>query len=46
MGLLDAAVRTVTGETLGAVLDWWEASERRRVLRERLRERTASIRTT
>src|SRR3989442_1500093 len=26
----------VSGETLGRVLDWWETSERRRVLRERL----------
>ncbi len=38
MGLLDVSVKTVTGETLGANLDWWEQSERRRVLRERLRE--------
>jgi len=37
-GLLDESVRTVTGETLGACLDWWKESERRRTLRQRLRE--------
>ena len=36
-GLLDSSVRTVTGETLDTNLDWWEQSERRSVLRERLR---------
>ncbi|MFZ0664072.1 MAG: YjhG/YagF family D-xylonate dehydratase [Acidobacteriaceae bacterium] len=36
-GLLDTGVRTVTGETLGENLDWWEQSERRSTLRERLR---------
>jgi len=36
-GLLDTEVRTVTGETLGANLDWWEVSERRAALKERLR---------
>jgi putative YjhG/YagF family dehydratase len=36
-GLLDTRVMTVTGDTLDASLDWWEASERRVVLRERLR---------
>jgi putative YjhG/YagF family dehydratase len=35
--LLDEACPTVTGERLGRALDWWEASERRRVLREHLR---------
>jgi putative YjhG/YagF family dehydratase len=40
MGLLHLDVRTVTGETLGAVLDWWEESERRRAVRARLREAT------
>jgi xylonate dehydratase len=35
-GLLDCSVRTVTGETLDANLNWWEQSERRRVLKERL----------
>src|SRR5215468_2750855 len=37
LGLLEEAVLTVSGDTLGRVLDWWEQSERRRVLRERLR---------
>lgn len=37
-GLLDTSVKTVTGETLGANLDWWEGSERRRELRGRLKE--------
>ncbi len=37
MGLLDTSVKTVTGESLDANLDWWEASERRRMLRERLK---------
>jgi putative YjhG/YagF family dehydratase len=36
-GLLDLDVLTVSGERLGRVLDWWEGSERRRMLRERLR---------
>jgi len=36
MGLLNADVTTVTGEKLGAVLDWWEGSTRRRAVRERL----------
>ena len=36
-GLLDLDVLTVSGERLGRVLDWWESSERRRTLRERLR---------
>ena len=35
-GLLDTSVRTVTGETLGANLDWWAQSERRSLLRQRL----------
>ncbi len=38
-GLLDTAVRTVSGLTLGDSLDWWEQSERRAVLRRLLRER-------
>jgi putative YjhG/YagF family dehydratase len=37
LGLLDVTALTVTGEPLGRLLDWWEGSERRRVLRERLR---------
>ena len=36
-GLLDLDALTVSGDTLGRVLDWWEASDRRRALRERLR---------
>jgi putative YjhG/YagF family dehydratase len=36
-GLLDEGCLTVSGETLGRVLDWWEGSERRRALRDRLR---------
>jgi putative YjhG/YagF family dehydratase len=36
-GLLDCSVRTVTGETLDENLNWWEQSERRRALKERLR---------
>ena len=36
-GLLDTSVRTVTGETLDACLDWWEQSGRRRALREELK---------
>jgi putative YjhG/YagF family dehydratase len=35
-GLLDTTVKTVSGETLGACLDWWEQSERRRALRQTL----------
>ena len=38
MGLLNRSVLTATGETLDHDLDWWEASERRRRVRERLRE--------
>jgi putative YjhG/YagF family dehydratase len=37
-GLLDESVRTVTAETLGACLDWWQQSERRQRLRQRLKE--------
>src|SRR5262249_18996582 len=32
--LLDADALTVTGESLGKSLDWWERSERRRRLRD------------
>ena len=35
-GLLDDRCLTVSGEPLGRALDWWETSERRRTLRERL----------
>ncbi|HTO13347.1 MAG TPA: YjhG/YagF family D-xylonate dehydratase [Candidatus Binatia bacterium] len=36
LGLLDLDCLTVAGERLGALLDWWEGSERRRALRARL----------
>ncbi|HEY4910168.1 MAG TPA: YjhG/YagF family D-xylonate dehydratase [Methylomirabilota bacterium] len=36
-GLLDLEALTVSGDKLGRVLDWWEGSDRRRALRERLR---------
>ena len=38
-GLLETGVRTVIGETLDSLLDWWEQSERRAALRQVLRER-------
>ncbi|MBY0507980.1 MAG: YjhG/YagF family D-xylonate dehydratase [Bryobacteraceae bacterium] len=38
-GLLETGVLTVTGRTLGEMLDWWETSERRAKLREVLRQR-------
>lgn len=38
MGLLDTTARTAAGETLGTLLDWWEQSERRQSVRERLQE--------
>ena len=38
LGLLELGCLTASGETLGHALDWWEASDRRRILRERLRE--------
>jgi putative YjhG/YagF family dehydratase len=37
-GLLDTTVKTVTGETLDASLDWWSESRRRLELRRRLRD--------
>jgi putative YjhG/YagF family dehydratase len=37
-GVLDCSVRTVTGETLDENLNWWVQSERRTVLRRKLRE--------
>lgn len=37
-GLLDTSVLTVTGDTLDHNLDWWESSERRRALKQRLRK--------
>ena len=38
LGLLELDCLTVTGERLGALLDWWEGSERRSRLRERLQQ--------
>jgi putative YjhG/YagF family dehydratase len=38
-GLLETSVLTVSGLKLADVLDWWEQSERRAVLRRVLRER-------
>jgi len=37
MGLLDTSVDTVTGQTLEENLDWWEQSERRFTVRNRLK---------
>jgi xylonate dehydratase len=37
-GLLDTTVKTVTGETLDASLDWWSGSRRRLELRRRLQD--------
>ena len=37
-GLLDGRVRTVTGESLDASLDWWQQSKRRHTLRKRLKD--------
>ncbi|WP_285852668.1 YjhG/YagF family D-xylonate dehydratase [Paenibacillus lactis] len=39
LGILDESVLTVTGTTLGEVLDWWESSERRHLLRKQLKEK-------
>jgi putative YjhG/YagF family dehydratase len=41
LGLLDTGCLSACGEPLGNVLDWWAASERRRRLREVLRQRDA-----
>lgn len=38
LGLLELEALTVTGKTIGEILDWWEHSDRRRLLRQRLRE--------
>jgi dihydroxyacid dehydratase/phosphogluconate dehydratase len=37
-GLLDTSVLTASGETLSRVLDQWEGSQRREILRRRLQE--------
>jgi xylonate dehydratase len=38
-GLLDLNVLTVSGQSLGEVLDWWEKSERRQIVRKLLKDR-------
>ena len=38
-GLLDLSAMTVSGETLGRTLEWWEKSERRATLRRLLQDR-------
>lgn len=38
LGVLEESVLTVTGEKLGTVLDWWESSERRAEIRNRLKQ--------
>ncbi len=38
MGLLNLAVMTVTGKTLGENLDWWQQSPRRQAIKARLKE--------
>ena len=38
LGLLRLEARTVTGQTLGENLDWWEHSERRQRLRQKLHD--------
>jgi dihydroxyacid dehydratase/phosphogluconate dehydratase len=38
LGLLELHALTVSGETLGHVLDWWEASDRRQKVRKLLTE--------
>ncbi len=37
-GLLDTSVKTVSGDTLDASLDWWRDSDRRRTLRSKLKD--------
>ena len=39
LGLLDCTALTVTGASLGELLDWWQTSERRDSLRQQLRVR-------
>ncbi|WP_152050511.1 YjhG/YagF family D-xylonate dehydratase [Tautonia marina] len=38
LGLLDDSVPTVSGRSLGQVLDWWQTSDRRSRLRETLQQ--------
>ncbi|MCI0620709.1 MAG: YjhG/YagF family D-xylonate dehydratase [Acidobacteria bacterium] len=39
LGLLHLDVLTASGRTLGEILDWWEHSERRALVRQKLKER-------
>ncbi|MGY4691623.1 YjhG/YagF family D-xylonate dehydratase [Salibacterium sp. K-3] len=39
LNLLDENARTVTGYTIGEMLDWWETSDRRRLLKQQLWEK-------
>ncbi|KMY23939.1 dehydratase [Actinobaculum suis] len=39
LGLLHEDVLTVSGQTLGENLDWWETSDRRQQVQQRLREK-------
>ncbi len=39
LGLLDMNVVTASGRSLSEMLDWWEASDRRRILRELLHQK-------
>jgi putative YjhG/YagF family dehydratase len=39
LDLLDLDVLTITGQSLGQTLDWWERSDRRKRLRETLRQK-------
>jgi putative YjhG/YagF family dehydratase len=38
LGLLNESVMTAAGDKMSAVLDWWEDSERRHVMKKHLRE--------
>ena len=38
MGLIHESVMTASGESLGRVLDWWQDSERRQAVRNRLQK--------
>nr|WP_274363176.1 MULTISPECIES: YjhG/YagF family D-xylonate dehydratase [unclassified Paenibacillus] len=38
LGVIDEKSLTVTGQSIGTVLDWWEGSERRHRMRKHLRE--------
>jgi putative YjhG/YagF family dehydratase len=39
LSLLDLNVLTVAGQPLGAILEWWERSERRQIVRQLLKQR-------